>query len=93
MSTNAHGQDFWVGKIMRSKDQREGTRHIRIADIVSGRRDMKAVCQNYYPESNQVWSRKTKISLKTLATRWEFCGGIKHPCPACKARMNVAGND
>jgi hypothetical protein len=70
MATNAYGQDFWVGRIFRSKDTRELLRHVVIADIKNGR----AMCHTLiYGESGKMLSRGSWISLKGLASRWQTC--------------------
>lgn len=74
MATEAYGKDFWVGKILRSKDSREPWRHIVINDIRNGR----AKCHNLILSEDgtklRQWTRGSMISLKSLATRWEHCG-------------------
>lgn len=72
MATNAYGRDFWVGQVWRSKDARELTRHVYITDIQNG----KAICSVYILATKEIYKRKTRISLKTLATRWELCPNL-----------------
>ncbi len=70
MATNAHGIDYWVGRVFRSKDQREDWRHVVITDIRHGR----AKCHNLiYGEPRKMSNRGTWISLKGLASRWKNC--------------------
>jgi hypothetical protein len=78
MATNAYGKDFWVGQILGSKDKREHGRHVQIADIQSG----KALCNTVIRQTSIVLPRKNRISLKTLAERWEICTE-KRACSAC----------
>lgn len=64
----AYGVDFWIGKILRSRDSRELNRHVVISEIRSGR----AKCHNLLADG-RMWKRGSMISLKSLAKRWEHC--------------------
>jgi hypothetical protein len=87
MATNAYGQDFYVGQVFHSKDKREEWRHVIIADI----RRLVAACQTHSPRTGQTWSRKTRISLKGLAERWEPCNENR-PCGFCSPPLNLPAN-
>lgn len=77
MATEAYGQDFWVGRILISKDTRELWRHVIIADILHARGGAKAKCHNLLipaeGEKVKMWKRGSMISLKSLAKRWRHC--------------------
>lgn len=79
MATNAYGTDFWIGKILRSKDKRELWRHVVVTDIRNGR----AKCHRLLlGEPSKMNSRGSWISLKGLATRWRHCEDAECYCKA-----------
>lgn len=70
MATNAYGMDFYIGRVLRSKDKRDNGRHVIIADLKNG----KAKCHRLILGSpGKMNSHSSRISLKTLATRFEHC--------------------
>lgn len=83
MAAEAYGRDFWVGAIFRSKDSRDGRRHVVITDIRNGR----AKCHNLIAYAKTMHKRGTWIGLKGLATRWVFCNG--KDCAFCATRQDA----
>lgn len=85
MATEAYGVDFWIGKILRSKDSRELWRHVVISDMRNGR----AKCHNLIVSEDghglSMWKRGSMISLKSLAKRWEPC---RNPECFCKRKSD-----
>lgn len=77
MATEAYGMDFWVGKILRSKDSREPWRHIVITDLSGGRAECHTLIVG---KSGKMLNRGSRISLKNLATRWEHCPDAECYC-------------
>ena len=70
MATKAYGMDFWVGKILRSKDKRESWRHVVITDLSGSYAECHVLLMG---EPGKMHSRSSQISLKGLATRWQHC--------------------
>lgn len=81
MALNAHGRDFWVGQVWRSKDTRDWERHVIIQDL----RPLVAVCHTLlFPLSDRkMLKRSTRINLKQLTKRWTLCEG-KGKCALCQ---------
>lgn len=77
MATEAYGMDFWVGKILRSKDKRELGRHIVITDLGGSRAECHTLIVG---EPGKMINRGSRISLKSLATRWEHCRDAECYC-------------
>lgn len=83
MSTNAFGQDFWIGKRFHSKDPREAWRHVVITDIRNGKAKCHVLLRPF--SDNKMNSRGTMISLKGLSDRWKPCSS-EQPCSYCPVK-------
>lgn len=77
MATEAYGQDFWIGRVLLSKDSREPWRHVVIAEM----RGAYAKCHTLLVgESGKMTKRGSWISLKGLAKRWQSCANTECFC-------------
>jgi hypothetical protein len=84
MATEAYGVDFWIGKILRSKDSRELWRHVIINDIRGGRAKCHNILLNEGGNGLSQWKRGSWISLKSLAKRWKHCDDTECFCKTLK---------
>jgi hypothetical protein len=73
LATEAYGVNFWIGKILRSKDTRELWRHVVINEIRGGHAKCHNILLNESGNGLSQWRRGSWISLKLLAKRWEHC--------------------
>lgn len=80
MATEAYGVDFWIGKILRSRDARELNRHVVINDIRNGRAKCHNILLNEKGDGLSQRQRGSMISLKSLAKRWKTCSDAECFC-------------